>query len=207
MNAQTEYLLQDGPTGQIEVAIDRPDGSSLGVAVIAHPHPLHGGTLTNKVVQTLARAFVLAGWTAVRFNFRGIGRSEGAYDEGRGELDDLLAVVRMQAPEGPLCLSGFSFGAFVTSHAAARLQAQRDIQRLVLVGTAASRFTVAPVPPELHLRSLVIHGEQDDTVPLASVMDWARPQSLPVLVVPGGGHFFHGQLPLLRELVLRHLRA
>lgn len=207
MNAQTEYLLQDGPTGQIEVAIDRPDGSSLGVAVIAHPHPLHGGTLTNKVVQTLARAFVLAGWTAVRFNFRGIGRSEGAYDEGRGELDDLLAVVRTQAPEGPLCLSGFSFGAFVTSHAAARLQAQRDIQRLVLVGTAASRFTVAPVPPELHLRSLVIHGEQDDTVPLASVMDWARPQSLPVLVVPGGGHFFHGQLPLLRELVLRHLRA
>ncbi len=207
MNAQTEYLLQDGPAGQIEVAIDRPDGLPLGVAVIAHPHPLHGGTLTNKVVQTLARAFVLAGWTAVRFNFRGVGRSEGAYDEGRGELDDLLAVVRTQAPDGPLCLSGFSFGAFVTSHAAAQLQVQRDIQRLVLVGTAASRFGVAPVSPELHLRSLVIHGEQDDTVPLASVMDWARPQNLPVLVVPGGGHFFHGQLPLLRELVLRHLRA
>ncbi len=207
MNAQTEYLLQDGPAGQIEVAIDHPDGVPLGAAVIAHPHPLHGGTLTNKVVQTLARAFVLAGWTAVRFNFRGVGRSAGAYDEGRGELDDLLAVVRAQAPDGPLCLSGFSFGAFVTSHAAAQLQGQRDIQRLVLVGTAASRFVVAPVPPELHLRSLVIHGEQDDTVPLASVMDWARPQSLPVLVVPGGGHFFHGQLPLLRELVLRHLRA
>ena len=207
MNAQTEFLLQDGPAGQIEVAIDRPEGTPLGVAVIAHPHPLHGGTLTNKVVQTLARAFVLAGWTAVRFNFRGVGRSEGAYDEGRGELDDLLTVVRAQAPDGPLCLSGFSFGAFVTSHAAAQLQARRDVQRLVLVGTAASRFVVAPVPPELHLRSLVIHGEQDDTVPLASVMDWARPQSLPVLVVPGGGHFFHGQLPLLRELVLRHLRA
>lgn len=207
MNAQTEYLLQDGPAGQIEVAIDRPEGASLGAAVIAHPHPLHGGTLTNKVVQTLARAFVLAGWTAVRFNFRGVGRSEGVYDEGRGELDDLLAVVRTQAPDGPLCLSGFSFGAFVTSHAAAQLQPQRDIRRLVLVGAAASRFAVAPVPSELHLRSLVIHGEQDDTVPLASVMDWARPQSLPVLVVPGGGHFFHGQLPLLRELVLRHLRA
>ena len=130
MNAQTEYLLQDGPAGQIEVAIDRPEGTPLGVAVIAHPHPLHGGTLTNKVVQTLARAFVLAGWTAVRFNFRGVGRSEGTYDEGRGELDDLLTVVRAQAPDGPLCLSGFSFGAFVTSHAAAHLQAQRDIQRL-----------------------------------------------------------------------------
>ena len=207
MNAQTEFLLQAGPAGQIEVAIDQPEGTPRGVAVIAHPHPLHGGTLTNKVVQTLARAFVLAGWTAVRFNFRGVGRSEGTYDEGRGELDDLLAVVRAQAPDGPLCLSGFSFGAFVTSHAAAQLQAQRDVQRLVLVGTAASRFSVAPVPSELHLRSLVIHGELDDTVPLASVMDWARPQQLPVLVVPGGGHFFHGQLPLLRELVLRHLRA
>ena len=207
MNAQTEFLLQAGPAGQIEVAIDQPEGTPRGVAVIAHPHPLHGGTLTNKVVQTLARAFVLAGWTAVRFNFRGVGRSEGTYDEGRGELDDLLTVVRAQAPDGPLCLSGFSFGAFVTSHAAAQLQAQRDVQRLVLVGTAASRFSVAPVPSELHLRSLVIHGELDDTVPLASVMDWARPQQLPVLVVPGGGHFFHGQLPLLRELVLRHLRA
>lgn len=207
MNAQTEYLQQDGPAGSIEVAIDRPDRAPIGTAVIAHPHPLHGGTLTNKVVQTLARAFVLAGWSAVRFNFRGVGRSAGVYDEGRGELEDLLAVVRSQAPEGPLCLSGFSFGAFVTSHAVAQLQPQRDIHRVVLVGTAASRFEVAPLAPELHLRSLVIHGEQDDTVPLSSVMDWARPQALPVLVVPGGGHFFHGQLPLLRELVVRHLRA
>ena len=207
MNAQTEYLLQTGPAGALEVAIDRPTDASQGVAVIAHPHPLHGGTMTNKVVQTLARAFVLAGWTAVRFNFRGVGRSEGAYDEGRGELQDLLAVVQAQAPEGPLCLAGFSFGAFVTSHAVAQLHPQRELRRVVLVGTAASRFVVAPLAPELHLRSLVIHGEQDDTVPLAAVMDWARPQALPVLVVPGGGHFFHGQLPLLRDCVLRHLRA
>lgn len=207
MNALTEYLLQDGPSGPLEVAIDRPAGAAIGVAVLAHPHPLHGGTLTNKVVQTLARACVQAGWTAVRFNFRGVGRSAGVYDEGRGELSDLLSVIQAQAPLGPLCLAGFSFGAFVTSHAAALLQAQRDIQRLVLVGTAASRFEVSPVPAELHLRTLVIHGEQDDTVPLASVMDWARPQALPVLVVPGGGHFFHGQLPLLRDLVLRHLQA
>lgn len=207
MNAQTEYLLQDGPAGRLEIAIDRPADAALGVAVIAHPHPLHGGTLSNKVVQTLARACVMAGWTAVRFNFRGVGRSEGVYDEGRGELDDLLAVVAEQAPEGPLCLAGFSFGAFVTSHAAARVQSTRDLQRLVLVGTAASRFSVAEVAAELHGRTLVIHGEQDDTVPLASVLDWARPQMLPVLVVPGGGHFFHGQLPLLRDLVLRHLRA
>ena len=207
MNAQTEYLLQEGPTGVLEVAIDRPSGDAVGIAVLAHPHPLHGGTLSNKVVQTLARACVLAGWTAVRFNFRGVGRSEGSYDEGRGELADLLSVIETQAPSGPLCLAGFSFGAFVTSHAASQLQGQREIRRLVLVGTAASRFDVAPVAPELHLRTLVMHGEQDDTVPLASVMEWARPQVLPVLVVPGGGHFFHGQLPLLRELILRHLRA
>lgn len=207
MNAQTEHLSQAGPAGTLELAIDRPAGAPIGTAVLCHPHPLHGGTMTNKVVQTLARACVLAGWNAVRFNFRGVGGSEGVYDEGRGELSDLLSVIDAQAPEGPLCLAGFSFGAFVTSHATAQLHSRRDIQRLVLVGTAASRFDVAPVPTELHLRSLVIHGEQDDTVPLASVMDWARPQALPVLVVPGGGHFFHGQLPLLRELVLRHLRA
>lgn len=207
MNAQTEFLLQAGPAGHLEVAIDRPDAAPHGVAVLAHPHPLHGGTMTNKVVQTLARACVLAGWTAVRFNFRGVGRSGGTYDEGRGELDDLLAVVAAQASQGPLCLAGFSFGAFVTSHAAARLHAERDVQHLVLVGTAASRFEVASVAAELHARTLVIHGEQDDTVPLASVLDWARPQVLPVLVVPGGGHFFHGQLPLLRDLVVRHLRA
>lgn len=207
MNAQTEHIQQAGPAGTIEVAIDQPDDPAQGVAVISHPHPLHGGTLSNKVVQTLARACVLSGLTAVRFNFRGVGQSGGAYDEGRGEIDDLLAVVRAQAPNGPLVLAGFSFGAFVTSHAAAQLAASRELRHLVLVGTAASRFEVAPVPAELHSRALIIHGEQDDTVPLASVMDWARPQVLPVLVVPGGGHFFHGQLPLLRELVVRHLRS
>lgn len=205
MNAQTETLLQAGPAGALEVAIDRPADAPRGTAVIAHPHPLFGGTLSNKVVQTLARACVATGWTAVRFNFRGVGQSAGVYDDGRGELDDLLAVVQAQAAQGPLVLAGFSFGAFVTSHAVARLAAERELAQVVLVGTAASRFEVAPVAPELHTRTLVIHGEADDTVPLASVMDWARPQSLPVTVVPGGGHFFHGQLPLLRDLVARHL--
>ena len=207
MNAQTELKQLAGPAGALELAIDRPDGESRGVAVVAHPHPLFGGTMTNKVVQTLARAFVLAGWTAVRFNFRGVGRSEGVYDEGHGELDDLLAVVGDQAPQGDLCLAGFSFGAFVTSHAVARLAGEREISKVVLVGTATSRFDTAPIASELHTRTLVIHGEADDTVPLASVMDWARPQSLPVLVVPDVGHFFHGQLPLLRALTLRHLQA
>lgn len=207
MNAHTEHFFLVGSSGKLEAAIDRPSGSSRGVAVIAHPHPLHGGSLTNKVVQTLARAFVLCGWTAVRFNFRGVGASEGVYDEGRGELQDMLAVVRLQAPEGPLCLAGFSFGGFVASQAVAALHGQRGIEKVVLVGPAASRFDVAVIPDELRLRTLVIHGEHDDTVPLHAVMDWARPQALPVLVVPGGGHFFHGQLPLLRELVQRHLAA
>ena len=205
MNAQTETLLQAGPASALEVAIDRPADAPRGTAVIAHPHPLFGGTLSNKVVQTLARACVATGWTAVRFNFRGVGQSGGAYDEGRGELDDLLAVVQAQANSGALVLAGFSFGAFVTSHAVAQLAAERELAGVVLVGTAASRFEVAPIAPELHARTLVIHGEADDTVPLSAAMDWARPQVLPVTVVPGGGHFFHGQLPLLRDLVARHL--
>ena len=205
MNAQTQKSSVAGPAGALETALDTPAGPSRGVAVIAHPHPLFGGTLDNKVVQTLARAFTQAGWTAVRFNFRGIGASEGAYDEGRGEIDDMLAVVQQLAPAGPLALAGFSFGAFVTSHVFDRLQATRPIDQLVLVGTAASRFAVAAIPEAAHARTLVIHGEQDDTVPLQAVLDWARPQVLPVTVIPGGGHFFHGQLPLLKNLVVRHL--
>lgn len=205
MNSQTQILLQSGPAGTIEVAIDQPAGAVRGVAVVAHPHPLFGGTLHNKVVQTLVRAFVQQGWRCVRFNFRGVGQSTGTHDHGEGELDDFLAVVAAQAPEGPLCLAGFSFGGFVTSHAVARLHGQRTIERLLLVGTAASRFTVAPIPLELHPQTLVVHGEADDTVPLSAVMDWARPQSLPVTVVPGGGHFFHGQLPLLKALAMRHI--
>lgn len=206
MVAPAELIVIAGPAGTIEVAIDRPASTPVGVAVVAHPHPLHGGTMTNKVVQTLARAAVLAGMTAVRFNFRGVGASQGVYDEGRGELEDLLAVVQSQAPDGPLTLAGFSFGAFVTTHAVERLHAQgRALRQVVLVGTAASRFELASIPEELRPATLVVHGEHDDTVPLASAMDWARPQVLPVTVVPGGGHFFHGQLPMLRELVRRHL--
>lgn len=163
--------------------------------------------MDNKVVQTLARAFVASGWTSVRFNFRGVGASEGVHDEGRGELEDMLNVVGQLAPEGPLAIAGFSFGAFVASGAVARLWAERDVRQIVLVGTAAARNVVAPLPVEAHERALVIHGEADDTVALSAVMDWARPQSLPVTVIPGGGHFFHGQLPLLKSLVARHLRA
>ncbi|MDP1741754.1 MAG: alpha/beta fold hydrolase [Polaromonas sp.] len=206
MNVHTQKISIAGPVGALEVALDAPTGTSRGVAVIAHPHPLFGGTLDNKVVQTMARAFTQAGWTAVRFNFRGVGASEGVYDEGRGEVEDMLAVVQHAAPTGELALAGFSFGAFVTSHVFARLLAKRPVAKLVLVGTAASRFAVAPIAEAAHEQTLVVHGELDDTVPLQAVLDWARPQLLPVTVVPGGGHFFHGQLPLLKSLVARHLR-
>ncbi|MBC7435337.1 MAG: alpha/beta fold hydrolase [Bdellovibrionales bacterium] len=207
MNSNTRKLVFTGTAGSCEALQDEPDGTALGVAVIAHPHPLFGGTMDNKVVQTMARAFVQCGWAAVRFNFRGVGASQGTYDEGRGELEDMLAVIAQAAPGGALALAGFSFGSFVTSHAIASLWPSREISKIVLVGTAASRFDVASLATETHERTLVVHGEQDDTVPLAAVMDWARPQSLPVTVIPGGGHFFHGQLPLLKSLVVRHLQA
>jgi alpha/beta superfamily hydrolase len=207
MNAQTERRLLEGPAGRLEVLIDTPTSEvdRRGTAVIAHPHPLFGGTMENKVVQTLARAFVQCGWRAVRFNFRGVGATDGVHDEGRGETQDMLALVRQMAAEGPLALAGFSFGAFVMSQALVSLWPARPVEKLVLIGTATSRFDVAAVPSELHERTLVVHGEHDDTVPLAAVMDWARPQVLPVTVVPSGGHFFHGQLPLLKSLVTRHL--
>ncbi|MFW9594659.1 MAG: alpha/beta hydrolase [Macromonas sp.] len=212
MNIHTETVLMHGPAGVLELAIDRPatPRSAGGVAVVSHPHPLFGGTLHNKVVQTLTRACVQAGWTVVRHNFRGVGQSQGVHDHGVGEATDLLAVIQAQAPTGPLVLAGFSFGAFVTCQALAQLQAlptPRTPDKILLVGTATSRFQVAPIAPELHDRTLVVHGEHDDTVPLASALDWARPQALPITVVPGVEHFFHGRLPLLKALALRHLAA
>jgi alpha/beta superfamily hydrolase len=209
MNAQTEKIQLQGIAGAIEALRDRPAAGTAerGVAVITHPHPLFGGTMDNKVVQTLARAFVGAGWTAVRFNFRGVGASEGVHDEGRGETEDMLAVVRQVAADGPIAIGAFSFGAFVAINALQSLWGARDVQRVALVGPSVARVVPPPLPEAARDRVLTVHGEQDDTVALAAVMDWARPQSLPVTVVPGGGHFFHGQLPLLKSLVARHLRA
>ena len=217
MNSATESISLIGPVGSLEGLCDVPSGMPIkGPAVICHPHPLFGGTMQNKVVQTLAKAFVQNGWRAVRFNFRGVGGSEGVYDEGRGELEDLMHVIAQSqtlalqgsAPTGSaLALAGFSFGAFVASQAVAQMADNPNLDKVVLVGTAASNFLVAPVPQELHEKTLLVHGEVDDTVPLSSVMDWARPQSLPVTVIPGVAHFFHGQLPLLRNLVSRHLKT
>jgi uncharacterized protein len=201
MNAHTHRQTIAGPSGAIECAVDAPTGTPRGVAVVCHPHPQHGGTMDNKVVQTLARAFMQLGYTAVRFNFRGVGGSAGAWARGPGEIDDALAVIAaFRAPGQPLVLAGFSFGGYVASNAAARLAGADGAaaERLVLVAPAASRFDMAAVPPG----TLLIHGEADDVVPLAAMFDWARPQSLPVTVIPGAGHFFHGQLSLLKSLVV-----
>jgi alpha/beta superfamily hydrolase len=190
-----------GPAGRIECAIDSPDGSSWGVALVAHPHPLHGGTLDNKVAQTLARACVDLGFVAWRPNFRGVGASEGLHDGGRGEIEDLAAVLEhaLQATTEPgdVVLAGFSFGAAMQLKLAARVKPRR----LVLVGTAVTHHELPPAPAG----TLVIHGEQDETVPLAAVLDWARPQDLPVVVLPGTDHFFHRKLNILREIIVRNV--
>lgn len=201
MNPQTQRVSIAGPAGAIECAIDEPSTAPRGVAIVCHPHPQHGGTMDNKVAQTLARAFVQLGYRAVRFNFRGVGGSEGAWDEGRGEIDDALTVIAAHRDAAlPLVLAGFSFGAYVASEAAQRLPDAAKAARLVLVGPSTQKQQMPPVPAD----TLVIHGEADDVVPLAATLDWARPQALPVTVIPGAGHFFHGQLTLLKNLVVRH---
>jgi len=203
MNTNTERRMVAGPAGLIECAVDLPAGAPLGTAVVCHPHPQHGGTMDNKVVQTLARAFVQLGWRSVRFNFRGVGASAGAWSDGVGEIDDALAVIAaMRDLEAPLMLAGFSFGGFVAAAAASTLPEAERPQRLVLVGPSTQKQQVPAVPAD----TLVIHGETDDVVPLAATLAWARPQALPVVVFPGVGHFFHGQLGLLRSVVLRELQ-
>ena len=192
-----DRVLIDGPAGRLEAAVARPAQSPRGVACIAHPHPLFGGTMDNKVVQTLARAFLALDHVVWRLNFRGVGASDGTYDEGRGEIDDFLALIdhaRSEIPALPLALAGFSFGGYVAARCADGLQPQR----LVLVAPAVGRFPVPAVPAH----TLVVHGEEDDVVPLREVLDWARPAKLPVVVVPGAGHFFHGDLVLLQQLVV-----
>jgi alpha/beta superfamily hydrolase len=200
MSSHLRRLSVPGPAGTIECVVDSPADALRGVAVICHPHPQHGGTMDNKVVQTLARSFLQLGYRTVRFNFRGVGASQGAWDDGRGEVDDALAVVaELRKPDLPLVLAGFSFGGYVAAQAASVLPAGVAATRLVLVGPSTQVQQLPVVPAD----TLVIHGEQDDVVPLAATLAWARPQSLPVVVIPGGGHFFHGQLSLLKCIVLR----
>jgi alpha/beta superfamily hydrolase len=198
MSAPAERVFVEGGAGRIETAIDFPDGTAhaRGIAVVAHPHPLYGGTLDNKVAQTLARAFVELGYIALRPNFRGVGASEGVHDEGNGETDDLVKVAEYafgRFGRLPLALAGFSFGAFVQTRVAKRLTPER----MALVGLAVRRTGSETVPPD----TVMIHGEKDETVPLADVLAWAEPQELPVVVIPGADHFFHRRLHIIRRIV------
>jgi alpha/beta superfamily hydrolase len=200
MHASTlERARIAGPAGAIETDINDPGDQRRGIALVAHPHPLQGGTKDNKVVTTLAKTFFSLDHVVMRPNFRGAGASEGVHDEGRGETEDLLVVVqyaKQRYGELPLVLAGFSFGSFVQSQVARRVASAR----LILVAPAVNRFATETVPAS----TLVIHGERDDVVPLGAVLDWARPQNLPVVVVPGGEHFFHGRLSLLSRIVFAY---
>ncbi|MBI5329151.1 MAG: alpha/beta hydrolase [Betaproteobacteria bacterium] len=185
-----------GPAGRIETVVEEPDGEIRGLALVAHPHPLHGGSLDNKVTFTLARAALACGLVAVRSNFRGVGGSEGGFDQGAGETEDLLCLAAWA--EGafgalPWTLLGFSFGAYVQHRVAASLSAQR----LIMVGPAVSRFgfDAPPVP------AVILHGAEDEVVPLDAVRAYAERWAVPLHVVAGTGHFFHGQLKPLQALV------
>ncbi|MES3023099.1 MAG: alpha/beta fold hydrolase [Pseudomonadota bacterium] len=202
MIKNTKFTLA-GHDGVMECQLDSPEAAPRGIALIAHPHPLYGGTMDNKVAQTLARTFVTLGYVSARFNFRGVGGSAGTHDNGHGETDDMavmLAHMRAQYPGLPVALAGFSFGTFVQAQLQQRLLgAGEPAERLVLVGTAAGKWPMPEVPAE----TILIHGELDDTIPLSAVFDWARPQDLPVIVIPGADHFFHRKLGHIKNLVIQ----
>lgn len=226
--SRTTKINFQGPVGLIEASLDLPDEvrhapSSYrprGIALVAHPHPLLGGTMDNKVAQTLARTFAQLGYVTLRPNFRGVGATEGVHDDGKGEAQDLLAVIAwMKDPfswqgikeleghawpqlvdELPLAMAGFSFGSYVSSYVVKELTEKNEApERLIMVGSATSKWDVAPVPKD----TIVIHGEVDDVIPLTSVLDWARPQELTVQVIPGADHFFHRKLHCIRDLIIR----
>lgn len=211
MRIEAQTVLVDGAVGPIEVIVEAP-APPRGIALVGHPHPLFGGTNTNKVAQTLARTMTQLGYVALRPAFRGTGRTAGTHDEGRGETEDQLAVLawaRATYGELPLVLAGFSFGAYVSAKVATHLAAAgTPALRLVLVGTAAGyvestrHYDTEAVPHD----TIVIHGSDDTLVPLSNVFAWAQPNDLPVVVVPGADHFFHRRLHLIRDIITRAWR-
>jgi alpha/beta superfamily hydrolase len=200
MNKSEKFTLA-GAAGQMEGVLDYPKNAPRGIALVAHPHPLYGGTMDNKVAVTLMRTFVNLGYVVARINFRGVGASQGVHDNGIGETDDMAllhAWMTAKYPDLPVALSGFSFGTFVQSQLAQRLAAAgTPAERLVLVGAAAKKWAMADIPAD----TILIHGENDDTIPLVDVLEWLRPQDIPVLVIPGADHFFHRKLQHIKSWV------
>lgn len=207
MAIRTEQVFFEGGQGQIECAIDWPDEPIQGWALCLHPHPLFEGANTNKVVSTMARACAQHGLVALRPNFRGVGQSAGEFDYGKGETADMLALLTQFVAQYPeiaqqkWVLTGFSFGTAV----AAQLYAEcKDRQmhlpeQLILAGSVVWRFLYRYV--ELPEEVLLVHGEKDDVVPVQEAFDWLAPMNLPIMVIPGAGHFFHGKLVLLKKIV------
>jgi len=201
---QKQFVI--GPAGQLETVVTLPEGLPRGLAIVAHPHPLYQGSMDNKIVYILTRAFIEQQYITVKFNFRGVGNSEGSYAQGKGEIEDVLAVtqaMREQYDAGqqplPLTLAGFSFGGAVQAYVAQQLKPEM----LVLVAPSVERMNAPPVVGHAcHI--LVIQGDQDTIVPLQSVLDWASPQMLLVTVVPGAEHFFHGKLHILKNIILQN---
>jgi len=191
-----------GPAGLLEGSLHLPDNRLIAIAVVAHPLPIMGGTMDNKIVTTLTRAFVELGYATLRFNFRGVGESAGSYDEGNGEMLDAMAAadyLRAEFPGLPLVTAGFSFGGYVQARAAEHLHPQQ----MVLIAPAVGRFAMPSVPAN----TVLVHGDADEVVELHELLQWARPQQLSVIVVAGAEHFFHGRLIQLRQIVLQQLRG
>lgn len=199
----TEPCVFQGPAGQLEGLLDFPEGTPRAVAVVCHPNPVQGGAMQNKVAYILARAFADMGALSLRFNFRGVGKSAGVFDDGVGEVGDALAAMdwlMTRQPLSPLWLGGFSFGGYV----ALRAQSERPVQRLVTVAPAVHRFVQGPLAPPV-CPWLLVQGDADDVVPPKEVLDWAAGLAKPpqLAVLAGAGHFFHGRLTELREAVIR----
>lgn len=202
---QFEQLFVNGPVGRLDTQMlpSALDGPPRAIALVAHPNPLQGGTNTNKIVHTLAKVFSRKGYEVYCPNLRGVGQSDGEHDHGHGEVDDmaaLLAEVRLRHPHLPLTLAGFSFGTFVQAQLCERL-GEAAVERLILIAPACAKWHYPHVPAS----TLVVHGEADEVASLAATLDWARPQSLPIIVAPGVGHFFHGKLTQLADIVSRNV--
>ncbi|MCL1886805.1 MAG: alpha/beta hydrolase [Betaproteobacteria bacterium] len=201
MNANTERFYVAGPAGQLECALDLPEAPPVGIALLAHPHPLYGGTMDNKVVQIMARAFIGLNYASVRVNFRGVGHSAGAHAEGLGEAEDMAVVleyVKKRYPDLPVALGGYSFGTYVQSLLQQRLASEGNPpERMVLVSVTAGKWAVDTVPKE----TILIHGETDEIIPLSDLFQWARPQDLSVVVVTGGDHLFNRKLHHIRRII------
>lgn len=206
MSAVTQKFFIDGPAGRLETVLGEPQSVPKGIAVIAHPHPLHGGTMDNKIVHTLFTTLLELGFITAKFNFRGVGLSEGQFNHGSGEIDDVLAVTHTlreqfahQVTDIPLLLAGFSFGGAIQLHVAKQLAPEF----LILVAPSVVNLKAPPVP-ETTRCALIVQGDKDDIVLPEAVLTWAAPVSQPIVFIPGAGHFFHGKLTILKQLILNY---